>query len=202
MGRRKSALRPIGRARKSEQPTAPGILLKLGSTRVVAAASRDTITLDLLGLESPSGPESQAASSGVDVGRSAKITLRLAPPVARKMAAQARAAGLSHGVYLSTLIAGAPADPDRRGSPARRGSADSVERRDRANGNGHQWSGSPAAARRDAFGRRGGSDLGGAVVRGPRSSPICVPADCRPGSARGGGPCGLGGESEPGGAVR
>ena len=67
------------------------------------------MTLDLLGLESPSVPESLAASSGVDVGRSAKITLRLAPSVARKMAAQARAAGLSHGVYLSTLIAGAPA---------------------------------------------------------------------------------------------
>jgi len=71
--------------------------------------SRDTTTFDLLGLESPTGPESQAASSGVDAGRSAKITLRLAPPVARKMAAQARAAGLSQGVYLSTLIAGAPA---------------------------------------------------------------------------------------------
>jgi hypothetical protein len=71
--------------------------------------SRDTTTLDLLGLESPTGPESQAVSSGVDVGRSAKITLRLAPPVARKMATQARAAGLSQGVYLSTLIAGAPA---------------------------------------------------------------------------------------------
>ena len=75
----------------------------------MAAASRDTITLDLLGLESPSEPESHAASSGVDVGRSAKITVRLAPHVARKMAVQARAAGLSHGVYLSTLIAGAPA---------------------------------------------------------------------------------------------
>ena len=71
--------------------------------------SRDTTTFDLLGPESPSGPKSQAASSGVDVGRSAKITLRLAPPVARKMAAQARAAGLSQGVYLSTLIGGAPA---------------------------------------------------------------------------------------------
>jgi len=71
--------------------------------------SRDTTTFDLLRLESRSGPESQAASSGVDVGRSAEITLRLAPPVARKMATQARAAGLSQGVYRSTLIAGAPA---------------------------------------------------------------------------------------------
>ena len=71
--------------------------------------SRDTTTFDLLGLESPSEPKSQAASSGVDAGRSAKITLRRAPSVARKMAAQARAAGLSQGVYLSTLIAGAPA---------------------------------------------------------------------------------------------
>jgi hypothetical protein len=75
----------------------------------VAAASREAMTLDLLGLESPSGPESQAASSLVGVGRFAKITLRLAPPVAEKMAAQARAAGLSQGVYLSTLVAGAPA---------------------------------------------------------------------------------------------
>jgi len=75
----------------------------------VAGAPRDTLTLDLLGLESPSGPESRAASSGVDVGRSAKITLRLAATAARKMEAQARAAGLSQGVYLSTLIEGAPA---------------------------------------------------------------------------------------------
>ena len=75
----------------------------------MAGAPRDTLTLDLLGLESPSGPESQAASSCVEVGRSAKVTLRLAPPAARKMAAQARAAGLSQGVYLSTLIEGAPA---------------------------------------------------------------------------------------------
>ena len=69
---------------------------------------RDTITLDLLGLESPTESESQA-SSGDDVGRSAKITVRLAPHIARKMTTQARAAGLSHGVYVSTLIAGAPA---------------------------------------------------------------------------------------------
>ena len=75
----------------------------------MAVAARNNITLDLLGLESPSEPESQAASSGVDVGRYAKITVRLAPHIARKMAAQARAAGLTHGVYLSTLIAGAPA---------------------------------------------------------------------------------------------
>ena len=75
----------------------------------MAAATRDTSTLDLPGLELPSETESHAASSGVDVGRSAKITVRLAPHIAQKMAAQARAAGLSHGVYLSTLIAGAPA---------------------------------------------------------------------------------------------
>jgi len=67
------------------------------------------MTLDLLGLESPSDAKSQAAASGVEVGRSAKITVRLAPHIAEKMALQARAAGLSHGVYLSTLIAGAPA---------------------------------------------------------------------------------------------
>jgi len=75
----------------------------------VAAASRDTLTLDLLGLEAPSEPESQPASCDVDVGRSVKITLRLTPHIAGKMSAHARAAGLSHGVYLSTLIAGAPA---------------------------------------------------------------------------------------------
>jgi hypothetical protein len=72
-------------------------------------ASRDTMTLDLLGLEASSEPDSHAASSGVDVGRSVKITMRLAPHIARKMASQAQAAGLSHRVYLSTLIAGAPA---------------------------------------------------------------------------------------------
>ena len=75
----------------------------------MAAATRDTSTLDLPGLELPSETESHAASSGVDVGRSAKITVRLAPHIAQKMTAQARAAGLSHGVYLSTLIAGVPA---------------------------------------------------------------------------------------------
>ena len=83
----------------------------------MAAASRDTLTLDLLGLESPSESEPRAAPSRADVGRSAKITVRLAPHIARKMSAQARAAGLSHGVYLSTLIAGAPAvltGPDHR----------------------------------------------------------------------------------------
>jgi hypothetical protein len=70
---------------------------------------RDTFTLDLLGLESLSELESQAASSDVDAGRSVKITVRLTPPIARKMTTQAREAGLSQGVYLSTLIAGAPA---------------------------------------------------------------------------------------------
>ena len=85
------------------------VLLELRSIRIVAPPSRDTITLDLLGLESPSEAESQAAHSGIEVARSAKVTVRLAPHIARKMAAQARSAGLSHGVYLSTLIAGAPA---------------------------------------------------------------------------------------------
>jgi hypothetical protein len=75
----------------------------------VPAASPDLNTLDLLGLESLSERESQAAPDGADLGRSTKITVRLAPHIAGKMAAQARAAGLSHGVYLSTLIAGAPA---------------------------------------------------------------------------------------------
>jgi hypothetical protein len=75
----------------------------------VAGASRDTLTLDLLGLESPSESEPHAATPGVDLGRPAKITLRLAPHIAEKMMVQARAAGLSQGVYLSTLIAGAPA---------------------------------------------------------------------------------------------
>lgn len=75
----------------------------------MAAASRDTATLDLLGLESPSGTGSQAASSGVVLGTWVKITVRLASRTAQKLTAQARAAGLSHGVYLSTLIEGAPA---------------------------------------------------------------------------------------------
>jgi hypothetical protein len=75
----------------------------------VAGTARDTITLDLPGLVSASGPESQAAISGVDLGHSVKVTVRLAPHIARRLTTQARAAGLSHGVYLSTLIAGAPA---------------------------------------------------------------------------------------------
>ena len=71
--------------------------------------SRDRLNLDLLGMETPFGLESRTAGPAVDRGRYAKITVRLAPHVARKMAAQAQAAGLSHGVYLGTLIAGAPA---------------------------------------------------------------------------------------------
>ena len=101
--------RRIGKAREAEQPIAPGIPLRLRSTRIVAGASRDTLTFDLLGLESPFDSESQATPCGVNVGRPAKVTVRLAPHIAQRMAAQARAAGLSHGVYLSTLIAGAPA---------------------------------------------------------------------------------------------
>jgi hypothetical protein len=77
----------------------------------VAAPSRDTLSFDLLGLEPPPELQSLVAHSGVDVGRNAKITRvtgwHLTSP--RKMAAQARAAGLSHGVYVATLIAGAPA---------------------------------------------------------------------------------------------
>jgi len=98
----------------------------------VAGASRDTLTLDLLGLESPSESESEAASSGVDFGRSAKVTVRVAPHIARKMAVQARAAGLSHGVYLSTLIVGAPAvltgADHRRGVAALTASNDELAR--------------------------------------------------------------------------
>lgn len=85
------------------------VRLELRSIRIVTAASRDTLTLDLLGLESPYAPDSQATSLGIEAGRSTKVTVRLAPHIARKMTAQARSAGLSHGVYLSTLIAGAPA---------------------------------------------------------------------------------------------
>ena len=38
---------------------------------------------------SPSGPESEAASSGADPGRSATVTVRVAPHIAGKMTAQA-----------------------------------------------------------------------------------------------------------------
>ena len=50
-----------------------------------------------------------SSPSGVNAGSSAKITVRIALHIAGRMAAQARAAGLLHGVYLSTLISGAPA---------------------------------------------------------------------------------------------
>ena len=106
MGQRKSVRGAPSRVGRAEQPTAPRISLR--STRIVMGASRDTFTLDLPGLRSPSGPEPHAASAGADVGRSAKITVRLAPHIARKMTAQARAAGLSNNVYLGTLIVGAP----------------------------------------------------------------------------------------------
>ena len=75
----------------------------------MAGNSRDRSNLDLLGMETSFELELRTATPAVDPGRYAKITVRLAPHVARKMAAQAQAAGLSHGVYLGTLIAGAPA---------------------------------------------------------------------------------------------
>ena len=75
----------------------------------MAGVWRDMSNLDLQGFESPSGLEPRASTPGVAKGRHSKITVRLAPHVARKMGAQAQAVGLSHGIYLSTLIEGAPA---------------------------------------------------------------------------------------------
>ena len=177
VGRRKSACGPSAGPGKSETESAR--VLWLRSTRIVAAAFRVTRSpWTFSGLESPSEPESQAASSGVDVGRSAKITLRLAPPVARKMAAQARAAGLSHGVYLSTLIAGAPAvltgADHRRAVAALTASNDEIARM----ATDLQGLVRLLRQRRGAFGRRGGSDLGGAVVGGP-----CAISDMHHGSS-------------------
>lgn len=108
MGRRKGA-RGTSATLGSLSNRQRRVLVEPRSSRIVTAASRDTNTLDLLGLESTCTPESQAASSDIGTGRSIKITVRLAPHIARKMSAHARAAGLSHSVYLGTLIAGAPA---------------------------------------------------------------------------------------------
>ena len=102
-------LRTIGRVRVLSEQQRQGFLLKHGLKSNVVGAWRDMATLDLLGLESASGLESRAATPAVSHGRHAKITVRLAPRIARKRAAEAQAVGLSHGVYLSTLIEGAPA---------------------------------------------------------------------------------------------
>lgn len=50
----------------------------------------------------------------VPTGPSVKVTLRISPRIVRDMATRARATGLSHGAYVSTLIDGAPIAVDHK----------------------------------------------------------------------------------------
>ncbi|MEP7303534.1 MAG: hypothetical protein ABI699_18620 [Caldimonas sp.] len=50
----------------------------------------------------------------VPTGPSVKVTLRVSPRIARDLATRARATGLSHGAYVSTLIDAAPIAVDHR----------------------------------------------------------------------------------------
>ena len=107
MGRRQ---RGGGAAAGSESlSTAGQETIGFRATRIMAALSRDTNTPDLPGLAPASECESHATTPGVGGCVDVKLTVRLAPHVATKMTAQARAAGLSQKVYLATLISGAPA---------------------------------------------------------------------------------------------
>jgi len=54
------------------------------------------------------------ASPEVPAGPSVKVTLRVSPRIARDMATRARATGLSHGAYVSTLIDAAPVAGDHK----------------------------------------------------------------------------------------
>lgn len=56
------------------------------------------------------------ASPEIPAGPSVKVTLRVSPRIARDMATRARATGLSHGAYVSTLIDAAPVALDHRGA--------------------------------------------------------------------------------------
>lgn len=48
------------------------------------------------------------ATPAIPAGPSVKVTLRVSPGIAHNLATRARATGLSHGAYVSTLIDGAP----------------------------------------------------------------------------------------------
>ncbi len=52
------------------------------------------------------------ASPEIPTGPSVKVTLRVSPRIARDMATRARATGLSHGAYVSTLVDAAPVAVD------------------------------------------------------------------------------------------
>ncbi len=54
------------------------------------------------------------ASHEASAGPSVKVTLRVSPRIARDLATRARATGLSHGAYISTLIGAAPVAVDHR----------------------------------------------------------------------------------------
>jgi hypothetical protein len=61
---------------------------------------------------SPSSPRvGPSAVPDADAGPTIKLTIRLRRSVADRLTARARACGLSHGAYLTTLIDGTPAPP-------------------------------------------------------------------------------------------
>lgn len=106
----------------------------------MATASRERATIDLRGLgpalkahaqarnltvsdvarlavaavlETPGSEAPVQVSGETDAAgdRTVKLTIRLRRGVAARLATRARACGLSHGAYLTTLIDGAPAPP-------------------------------------------------------------------------------------------
>lgn len=73
------------------------------AARLAVAAALETSPLNP-GVE-PSGEPHASANQSI------KLTIRLRRAVAARLTARARACGLSHGMYLTTLIDGTPAPP-------------------------------------------------------------------------------------------
>jgi len=74
----------------------------------------DTARLAIAAALQAPAPDPEVAPSGewaTDAGRPIKVTVRLRRGAAARLATRARACGLSHGAYLTTLIDGAPAPP-------------------------------------------------------------------------------------------
>ena len=124
----------------SEHVAAWRYVATTSSARIVATASRERATIDLRGLgpalkahararsltvsevarlavaavlETPSSefPVQVSGESNAAGDRTVKLTIRLRRAVAARLTTRARACGLSHGAYLTTLIDEAPAPP-------------------------------------------------------------------------------------------
>jgi hypothetical protein len=94
-------LRGLGPALRSNARARGLTLSEL--TRLAVAAALETTC--------PSEPADVSTEGDPDPKRSAKLTVRLRPGIATRLAATARASGLSRSAYLATLIDGTPAPP-------------------------------------------------------------------------------------------